>query len=248
MSDRTFRLILDSKKGGLVKGSTPSSAAKKACKKLLAETGKSSFKFELQEITKNSKKKIYGPYKGSFVKDKIKVKMAGGSNSNTYNTNNNSKRVYGSNLTKYDLRHLKNEDDEQLLKYVLRSHNYFNNNPNSYYFSEEKYDSFKTALLHWFSWETSLKKLLILKKELEKKKYEGYTDKEAKTLNRNISDIEKNIKNLAERKRKAAEKAAKIAAEKAAFAEFFSAEAAEKGNGKKKLLQNFLSNNAELHP
>ena len=94
MSDRTFRLILDGKKGGLVKGSTPSSAAKKACKKLSAEQmknstvfhqlslkykvlktepGKTSFKFELQETTKDSKKKLYGPYK-------IKVKMAGGGN------------------------------------------------------------------------------------------------------------------------------------------------------------------------
>ena len=71
MSDRTFRLILDGKKGGLVKGSTPSSAAKKACKKLSAETGKTSFKFELQETTKDSKKKVDGPYK-------IKVKMVGG--------------------------------------------------------------------------------------------------------------------------------------------------------------------------
>lgn len=71
MSDRTFRLILDGKKGGLVKGSTPASAAKKACKKLSAETGKISFKFELQETTKDSKKKVYGPYK-------TKVKMAGG--------------------------------------------------------------------------------------------------------------------------------------------------------------------------
>ena len=81
MSDRTFRLILDGKKGGLVKGSSPSSAAKKACKKLSAETGKTgktSFKFELQETTKDSKKKVYGPYKGCFVKDKIKVKMVGG--------------------------------------------------------------------------------------------------------------------------------------------------------------------------
>ena len=78
MSDRTFRLILDGKKGGLVKGSSPSSAAKKACKKLSAETGKTSFKFELQETTKDSKKKVYGPYKTSLVKDKIKVKMAGG--------------------------------------------------------------------------------------------------------------------------------------------------------------------------
>jgi vacuolar-type H+-ATPase subunit I/STV1 len=78
MSDRTFRLILDGKKGGLVKGSSPSSAAKKACKKLSAELGKTSIKFELQETTKDSKKKVYGPYKGCLEKDKIKVKMAGG--------------------------------------------------------------------------------------------------------------------------------------------------------------------------
>jgi hypothetical protein len=72
MSDRTFRLILDSKKGGLVKGSSPSSAAKKVgFYTNSVKTGKSSIKFELQETTKGSKKKIYGPYK-------TKVKMAGG--------------------------------------------------------------------------------------------------------------------------------------------------------------------------
>jgi len=78
MNDRTFRLILDGKKGGLVKGSTPASAAKKAYKKLSADLGKTSFKFELQETTKDSKKKVYGPYKANLVKDKIKVKMVGG--------------------------------------------------------------------------------------------------------------------------------------------------------------------------
>jgi hypothetical protein len=66
------------KKEDLLKGLTPLSAAKKVYKKLSAQTGKSSVKFELQETTKDSKKKVYGPYKGSFVKDKIKVKMAGG--------------------------------------------------------------------------------------------------------------------------------------------------------------------------
>jgi hypothetical protein len=89
MSDRTFRLILDGKKGGLVKGSSPSSAAKKAYKKLSAETGKTSFKFELQETTKDSKKKVYGPYK-------IKIKMAGGVNPFSLlsnNSNNNTKSL-----------------------------------------------------------------------------------------------------------------------------------------------------------
>ena len=78
MSDRTFRLILDGKKGQLVKGSTPSSAAKKACKKLSATLGKTSFKFELQETTKDSKKKLYGPYKGCLNNEKINVKLVGG--------------------------------------------------------------------------------------------------------------------------------------------------------------------------
>ena len=78
MSERTFRLIFDGKKWGLVKGSTPWSAAKKGYKKLSAELGKTSIKFELQETTKDSKKKVYGPYKGFLEKDKIKVKMAGG--------------------------------------------------------------------------------------------------------------------------------------------------------------------------
>jgi len=76
MSDRTFRLILDGKKGQLVKGSTPSSAAKKVgFYTNSVKNGKSSIKFELQETTKGSKKKIYGPYK-------IKVKMAGGGHGN----------------------------------------------------------------------------------------------------------------------------------------------------------------------
>ena len=47
-------MILDGKKGGLIKGSSPSSAAKKGYKKLCAETGKTSFNFELQETTKDS--------------------------------------------------------------------------------------------------------------------------------------------------------------------------------------------------
>ena len=74
MSDRTFRLILDGKKGQLVKGSTPASAAKKVgFYTNSVKTGKSSIIFELQETTKDSKKKVYGPYK-------IKIKMAGGVN------------------------------------------------------------------------------------------------------------------------------------------------------------------------
>ena len=82
MSDRTFRLIFDGKKGGLYKGSTPSSAAKKAYKKLSVELKKSKLIFELQETTKDSKKKVYGPYKGCLDNEKIKIKMEGGVYSN----------------------------------------------------------------------------------------------------------------------------------------------------------------------
>ena len=82
MSDRTFRLILDGKKGQLVKGSTPLSAAKKVgFYTNSVKTGKSSIKFELQETTKGSKKKVYGPYK-------TKVKMAGGVNPFSLPSNN----------------------------------------------------------------------------------------------------------------------------------------------------------------
>jgi hypothetical protein len=114
MSDRTFRLILDGKKRGLVKASTSSSAAKKAYKKLSAEQmkdkvlktepGKTSFKFELQETTKDSKKKVYGPYKGHLEKDKIKVKMLGGFTvhngylANNEGNNNGKQKKVGKNV------------------------------------------------------------------------------------------------------------------------------------------------------
>ena len=88
MSDRTFRLILDGKKGGLVKGSTPSSAAKKVgFYTNSVKTGKSSIKFELQETTKGSKKKVYGPYK-------TKVKMAGGGHGNNKPSSDTSFEKY----------------------------------------------------------------------------------------------------------------------------------------------------------
>jgi hypothetical protein len=127
MSDRTFRLILDGKKGGLVKGSSPSSAAKKACKKLSAEQmknstvfhqlslkdkvlktepGKTSFKFELQETTKDSKKKVYGPYKGFLVKDKLKVKMVGGRQINNSPINNSSIYTAQEQRTNAELRNM----------------------------------------------------------------------------------------------------------------------------------------------
>ena len=184
MSDRTFRLILDGKKGGLVKGSTPSSAAKKACKKLSAEQmknstvfhqlslknkvlktepGKTSFKFELQETTKDSKKKVYGPYKGSFVKDKLKVKMVGGSDSNSGKSNNS----YINNIKKII------EDDDQLLELLLsnknndQSVNFFSESPPyKKYFNKEKYNWFIDFLSTYYSLEDQLKKLSSLQNKI----------------------------------------------------------------------------------
>ena len=124
MSDRKFRLIFDGKKGGLVKGSSPSSAAKKAYKVLRTEQGKTSFKFELQETTKDSKKKIYGPYKGYLEKDKIKVKMVGGKPKGQQMANLNP---YG-NLPVYEepynttLKKLKNNQGYNLLKKIPNQH------------------------------------------------------------------------------------------------------------------------------
>jgi hypothetical protein len=124
MSDRTFSLIFDGKKGGLVKGSSPSSAAKKAYKVLRTEQGKTSFKFELQETTKDSKKKVYGPYKGCLVKDKIKVKMAGGkpkgqqmANLNPYGNLPVNEGPYNTTLKK-----LKNNQGYNLLKKIPNQH------------------------------------------------------------------------------------------------------------------------------
>jgi hypothetical protein len=66
------------KKEDSLKGLLLHPPLKKAYKKLSAETGKSSFKFELQETTKDSKKKVYGPYKGFLNNEKINVKLVGG--------------------------------------------------------------------------------------------------------------------------------------------------------------------------
>lgn len=58
---RKFRVIIGSKKCGMCYGTSPSLAAKKVKEKSGA--------FYLKEITKDSKKKLYGPYsskKGLF--------------------------------------------------------------------------------------------------------------------------------------------------------------------------------------
>ena len=72
-SERCFRLILDGKILKKYKGKNPYNIAKKICSNLK----NSIIKIELEETTKNSKKKVYGPYIGYYGKIK-KKKMKGG--------------------------------------------------------------------------------------------------------------------------------------------------------------------------
>ena len=72
-SERSFRLILDGKKLKNYKGKNPYNLAKKICSKLK----NSIIKIELEETTKNSKKKVYRPYIGYYGKIK-KKEMKGG--------------------------------------------------------------------------------------------------------------------------------------------------------------------------
>lgn len=72
-SERSFRLILDRKRLKTYKGKNPYNLAKKICSNLK----NSIIKIELEETTKNSKKKVYGPYIGYYGKIK-KKKMKGG--------------------------------------------------------------------------------------------------------------------------------------------------------------------------
>jgi hypothetical protein len=236
MSDRTFRLIFDGKKGGLIKGSTPSSAAKKAYKKLSADLGKTSFKFELQETTKDSKKKVYGPYKGNFVKDKIKVKMVGGSgsgsnsNNNTYNNVNNVNNV----------KNIINLDDNKLLYLLLST----NNNNNKKYFNQDKYNRLIAFLSKFYSFEDQLKKLLSLRNKSylsninSNINYQKIFDKMREMLHKNILEIKEKLKD----KRTVASAAARTAASAASKADANVEEAV----GKKELLERFLNNNAKL--
>jgi hypothetical protein len=72
-SERSFRLILDRKRLKKYKGKNPYNIAKKICSKLK----NSIIKIELEETTKNSMKKVYGPYIGYYGKIK-KKEMKGG--------------------------------------------------------------------------------------------------------------------------------------------------------------------------
>ena len=224
MSDRTFRLILDGKKGGLVKGSTPSSAAKKVgFYTNSVKTGKTSFKFELQETTKDSKKKVYGPYKLSFVKDKIKVKMVGGSNSNS-NNNSNIKKI------------INNTNDNQLL-YLLFS----TNNNNRKYFNKDKYNKFISFLSKYYSFDEQLKKLMSLRNKsyLQNGSNQEEFDEMRKMLREKIQ-VNRTAQGATVRT------AARTSARTSASASSNAGAKVGEADGKKNLLLRFLENNANL--
>jgi predicted Zn-ribbon and HTH transcriptional regulator len=79
MSDkkRSFSVIYEDKKY-LFKGTSPSSVSKKVIIKLCNLYKKKEVKFELNETTKDSKKKKYGPYIGHMEDLKAKVVLVGG--------------------------------------------------------------------------------------------------------------------------------------------------------------------------
>ena len=66
---------MKNKENGLYISSTPSSAAKKAVSKLCASNKNKKVEFNIREITRDSKKKTYGPYIGYLEKLKIPIKL-----------------------------------------------------------------------------------------------------------------------------------------------------------------------------
>jgi Spy/CpxP family protein refolding chaperone len=77
----------------------------------------------LQETTKDSKKKVYGPYKGCLLKDKIKVKMVGGEP----RTSQYRKQEKTKNLALKSSQRIKMN-----LKHALATQPYVENNPYPY--------------------------------------------------------------------------------------------------------------------
>lgn len=75
ISKRHFTIVIQNKERGLYISSTPSSAAKKAVSKLCASNKQKKVEFHIREITRDSKKKTYGPYIGYLEKLKIPIKL-----------------------------------------------------------------------------------------------------------------------------------------------------------------------------
>jgi hypothetical protein len=76
-SKRHFTAVIDSKEYGIYVSSTPSSAAKKVVSKLCAEDKKRKVKFSIRETTRDSNKKVYGPYIGYMQKLNKPIELEG---------------------------------------------------------------------------------------------------------------------------------------------------------------------------
>jgi len=76
-SKRHFTAVIDSKEYGLYISSIPSSAARKVVSKLCANNKNKKVKFSVRETTRDSNKKVYGPYIGYMQKLDKPVKLEG---------------------------------------------------------------------------------------------------------------------------------------------------------------------------
>jgi hypothetical protein len=74
---RHFTVVIGSKEHGIYVSSSPSSSARKAVSKLCASNKSKKVEFSIREITQGSKKKTYGPYKGSIEKLKEPIELKG---------------------------------------------------------------------------------------------------------------------------------------------------------------------------
>ena len=76
-SKRHFTAVIDSNEYGIYVSSTPSSAAKKVVSKLCANNKNKKVKFSIRETTRDSNKKVYGPYIGYMQKLDKPIELEG---------------------------------------------------------------------------------------------------------------------------------------------------------------------------
>jgi hypothetical protein len=74
---RHFTVVIGNKEQGLYISSTPSSAARKVVTKLCESNKSKKVEFYIREITRDSKKKTYGPYIGQIEKLKEPIELEG---------------------------------------------------------------------------------------------------------------------------------------------------------------------------
>ncbi len=76
-SKRHFTVVIGKKEQGTYVSSSPSSAARKAVSKLCADDKKRKVVFSIRETTRDSNKKVYGPYIGYMQKLDKPVELEG---------------------------------------------------------------------------------------------------------------------------------------------------------------------------